>query len=46
MLSLRNFINALPNTPVREPVKNYLADFSVKGGAGVPPLSAKGFWAG
>ena len=27
--------------PVREPVKYYIADFSAKGGRGVPPHSAK-----
>ena len=31
---------------VREPFKKYLVDFVRYGGVGVPPLSAKGFWAG
>ena len=34
-----------PPQTIREPVKNYLADFFPLRG-GVPPISAKGFWAG
>ena len=30
---------------IREPVKIYLADFFPLRGGGVPPDSAKGFWA-